>query len=194
MRPFAAVATVAVAVTSLLVGWGGCSPALACSCVDDDLSVQYARADAVFTGRLVSREVEHPGWPLVSSSDPAVHVFAVEAVQKGQVRERQAVLSPDSSASCGLELQGEGPFLVLAERADDGQYEATLCGGTAALTDQKQAEVQALVGTPPQRPRPGEALAEPGAPVRYRIGGGVLVLGAAALLLYRRRNRHRAQP
>ena len=190
MRPIAA-ATVALAVTSLLVGWGGCSPALACSCADDDLGVQYARADTVFTGRLVSREGQHPDWPLTGSSDPAVHVFAVEAVHKGDVRERQAVLSPDSGASCGLELQGQGPFLVLAERADDGQYEAGLCGGTAALTDQKQAEVQALAGSPPQPPRPGEALADVGTPLGYRVGGSVLVLGATALLLYRRRNRRR---
>src|SRR3712207_9482555 len=49
-----------------------------------------------------------------SSADPAVHRFSVDTVLKGTASTTQEVVSADSSASCGLALPGDGPFLVHA--------------------------------------------------------------------------------
>lgn len=191
------------------------SPASACSCMTQTTQQFLDGADAVFTGRLVSRE-EPPG-PLVSSADPAVHVFAVDAVVKGTAHEQQEVLSPMSGATCGLEIAGEGPFVVFATRSGDlgggaqfatlaqDQYAAFLCGGTAPLTPALETELRSLAGTttdpvgetttPPPAdagptPRP-EGSAVPG-PV---VAAAVLVLAAGtAVLMYRRRSAGRPHP
>ena len=89
-----------------------------------------SRADAVFLGRLVSREVSGGS----VSSDPALHVLAVTEVYKGSAYAEQGVVSAASGGSRGLELTGEGPLAVFATRSVDvagDQYRADLCGGTA---------------------------------------------------------------
>ncbi len=92
------------------------SPASACSCAGDADTAQYfADADAVFTGTLLSRTVSHPDWPTMSSADPALDVFATDTVFKGEVHEQQGVVSAAEGASCGLELSGDGPFVVFAD-------------------------------------------------------------------------------
>lgn len=132
-----------VLLTATAVLWGPAPPASACSCAVASLADHYARADAVFTGRLLSRTVEHPDLPLVSSADPATHVFLVDTVLKGDVEEEQAVVSADSGATCGLELAGDGPFAVLA--AWDGDVlEASLCGGTGDLTPEFEATLSGM--------------------------------------------------
>jgi hypothetical protein len=171
-------------------------PASACSC-PPLTTVEYLRiADAVFTGTLVSREVAS-GRPVTSSGDPALHVFTVDRVYKGEVREVQGVVSAASGASCGLELQGEGPFLVFATRAGDlpaGRYSADLCGGTAPLTAGLQAEIDAVTGVsvePPERrdPLPGEAGTGPGGPplLTAVVAGGALAVALAGWFVLRRR-------
>jgi lactam utilization protein B len=90
--------------------------ASACSCVGGTTQRFFADADAVFTGRLVSRE--EPA-TVTSSADPALHVFAVDTVYKGTVHQSQGVISPVSGATCGLELTGDGPFVVFATRSAD---------------------------------------------------------------------------
>jgi hypothetical protein len=67
-----------------------------------------SRADAVFLGRLVSREVSGGS----VSSDPALHVLAVTEVYKGSAHAEQGVVSAASGGSRGLELTGEGPLAV----------------------------------------------------------------------------------
>jgi hypothetical protein len=176
------------------------APAAACSCaMAPSVTATFASADAVFTGRLVSREVEHPEWPMISSSDPALHVFAVERVFKGTAYEEQGVVSADSGASCGLELSGEGPFLVFATRsADTGEdrYAADLCGGTTTATPELEAALTALAG--PEMPEgagplPGEGgtdAAGPAGTVLTVVAAGALVLLLVAV--GRRRARRRA--
>jgi LPXTG-motif cell wall-anchored protein len=190
----------------------GATPAQACSCAGGTAAQFAERADAVFTGRLVSRDVPRE---LRTSADPALHVFAVDAVAKGAVSERQEVLSPVSGASCGLELTGGGPVAVFATRTagafpdiptpelEDDQYFAYLCGGTAPLTPQLEADLGPLR---PVAADPGPAVPGPAVPVRPRaasttspdrdgpsalllLGGGAVLLGAGALLLRRRRAR-----
>ncbi|MBJ7451806.1 MAG: hypothetical protein JHC71_06930 [Blastococcus sp.] len=186
----------------------GATPAQACSCAGGTTAEFAERADAVFTGRLVSRDVPRE---LRTSADPALHVFAVDAVAKGAVSERQEVLSPVSGASCGLEITGDGPVAVFATRTADSfpgiptpeladdQYFAYLCGGSAPLTPQLAADLGPL--------RPVAADPGPAVPVQPRaasttspdrdgpaaallaLGGGAVLLGAGALVLRRRRAR-----
>ena len=180
------------------------TPASACSCVGQTTQEFFDRADAVFTARLVSRE--EPA-PMTSSADPALHVFAVDTVFKGTAHEEQAVLSPVSGATCGLELVGEGPFVVFASRSADlggepfatladDQYAAFLCGGTAPLTPALEAELTALSPAPApseEPPAPGAAgpadagSALPGPAIAAVVALG-LVVGTGALVHRRRRS------
>jgi hypothetical protein len=168
------------------------APATACDCVGDTTAGFFARADVVFTGTLVSREVSHPNAPVFSSADPALHVFAVDSVFKGSAAERQGVVSAAEGATCGLELSGEGPFVVFANR-DGGRYTASLCGGSAPLTAALEADLRALApaSAPSAAPRPGtdDVIRVGGsAPWRWLAGGAVvLVAGALAWRLKRRR-------
>jgi hypothetical protein len=166
------------------------APASACSCVGGTTQQYFDGADAVFTGTLVPREVTHPGAPISSSGDPALHVFTVDAVFKGNVHERQGVVSADAGASCGLELSGPGPFVVFAFHSDDvaaDQFTADLCGGTARADAGLEAELAALAalhGSPPSSadPLPGAA----GAPAPQRTASSVPVAalaGTAAIVL-----------
>jgi hypothetical protein len=185
------------------------SPASACSCAGGTTQEFLDRADAVFTGRLISRE--EPRGTIISSADPALHVFAVETVVKGTAHEQQVVLSPVSGATCGLELAGDGPFVVYATRSTDlggepfatladDQYAAFLCGGTAPLTPALEAELAALTPSPaPSKgtPLPGAGgTASSGSPSGSGLpgpviaGAGALAVLLMAALLHRRRRTH----
>jgi hypothetical protein len=183
------------------------SPASACSCVGGTTQQFLDRADAVFTARLVSRE--EPRGTIISSADPALHVFAVDTVVKGTAHEQQGVLSPVSGATCGLELTGEGPFVVFATRSTDlgggpfatladDQYAAFLCGGTAPLTPALEAELAAVTPSSPDAdegtPLPGAAgmaaagSALPGPAIAAAVAVGLgLIIGTGALVHRRRR-------
>ena len=160
------------------------APAAACDCVGDTTAGFFARADLVFTGTLVSREVSHPNAPVLSSADPALHVFAVDAVFKGSAAQRRGVVSADSGATCGLELSGKGPFVVFANR-DGDQYTASLCGGSAPLTAALEADLRALgpAAAPSPAPRPGadDAIRVGGSPPWPWLAGAAVVLVAGLL-------------
>jgi hypothetical protein len=152
------------------------SPAAACSCAEADPAVHFADADAVFTGSLVSREVRRLDRWSQSSGDPALLVFEVDAVHKGDVHELQGIVSAADGTSCGLELSGDGPYVVFASRDPDladGQYRAGLCGGTTPADEVTLAAVAA----PPTEGAAG--LEVPG----VRPAGDFLWLGAGVLLL-----------
>lgn len=206
--------TVLVGCALLLTGWVAAPSASACSCALGSTAGQVAGADVVFTGTLVSREVEHPDDPVRSSSDRAVHVFAVDTLYKGTAFPRQVVVSADSGASCGLELQGDGPFLIVATSpadAPEGQLAADLCGGSAQLTPELEAEVQAVVAVPeglplahPETPLPGARDAPGGMPVgmeaagssaatslALEVGAGLGALLAGVLVVRSRRSTRR---
>jgi len=176
------------------------APAAACDCVGDTTAGSFARADLVFTGTLVSREVSHPHSPVLSSTDPALHVFAVDSVFKGSAARRQGVVSADSGASCGLELSGDGPFVVFANR-EGAQYTASLCGGSAPLTAALEADLRALgpaaapsAPSAPSRPSPGARTGASDVPPvggsgswPWLAGGAVVLAGAALAWGFRRR-------
>ncbi|CCG05515.1 hypothetical protein [Blastococcus saxobsidens] len=170
-------ATLLTGLVFVLAGWVLAAPASACSCTGGTTAEFFARADAVFTGSLGSRSVDRPPGPIGSSTDPALHVFAVDTVFKGTASERQGVVSPESGASCGLELTGDGQFAVFATRdatlgetpftpLAEGQYAAFLCGGTTELTPALEAELRALAapGRLPGRRHPARRLPDPARP------------------------------
>ncbi len=199
--------TVAVLLLTGLLGLAGLElapTASACSCVGGTTREFFDRADAVFTARLVSRQ--DPEGPLTGSGDPALHVFAVDAVFKGTARQEQGVVSPNSGASCRLQLAGRGPFAVFATRSADlggesftslaeDQYAAFLCGGTAPLIPALEAELAALAvpSAAPTDPLPG-AGGTGGSGSSTLVAalvatGAVVLLLAGGLLLRRRRRR-----
>lgn len=164
------------------------SPAAACSCAEADTAAYFADADAVFAGSLVSREVRRLDSWTQSSGDPALHVFEVETVYKGEVHEQQGVISAADGASCGLEPSGDGPYVVFATRdagPAEGQYRAGLCGGTAPVDPALVAEVEEVAGWAASEPggdppRSGSAGIEA---LGVRPIGDYLWLGAGVLVL-----------
>lgn len=169
----------------------GATPAFACSCAPMSEQEYYEHADVVFAGRLVDRE-EPPQRLIMSSMDPATLTFVVSEVYKGEADERQAVGTAQSGASCGLEVSGEGPFLVYATEASDG-LRASLCGGTRALAEGNPA---AWPGSAPRAAEPAEKPLDTGIPQASGIPldalwGGVVVMviviaGGTAWLVSRR--------
>ncbi|MCZ2827689.1 hypothetical protein O2W14_02410 [Modestobacter sp. VKM Ac-2986] len=170
------------ALVLLTAGWVVAPAAWACSCVPASTAEQVARADVVFTGTLVSREVLPPAPGTWTSEAPAVHVFAVQTLLKGTASAQQEVVSADSSASCGLALSGDGPFLVHATdppEGPEGRLTATLCGGTAPADAELVADVQALAGgDPPDRTLdvPAGTYEDPSATTFLLLLGGLLAL------------------
>ena len=163
----------------LTAGWVTAPAASACSCAPATTAELVERADVVFTGTLVSREVLPAAPGVWSSEAPAVHVFAVETYLKGTAAARQPVVSADSSASCGLDLSGDGPFLVHATRTPDGQLTAGLCGGTALADVRLVTDVRTVLagGTPPGPPDPGMGTYEdPSTTTFLLLLGGLLAL------------------
>ena len=175
------------------------SPAQACSCAMRAPAAHLGSSDVVFTGTLLDR-IPPPEAPVMSSMDPARHVFAVDRVYVGDVGATTEVLSAVSGASCGLENMEVGEeYLVMAELEPDGQAWAGLCGGTAPAGHRNVAQVEQRAG-PGRVPVPVEAPAPgvPGPTVAGAAGGdadgpsplwwglGLLALALGAGLVVRR--------
>ncbi|MEU8800306.1 hypothetical protein [Spirillospora sp. NPDC048819] len=175
--------------------------ACACSCAAMTDQEAYARADAVFTGRLVQRQVRSRGWgpwKTRDSGDPATLVFEVSAVNKGKVSRRQDLVTASEGASCGLEADEGREYLVFA-RWDGGVLRAGLCGGTRPAGE--QLSVPSVSARPPM---PGDATsglapspraADDGLPVaaRVAVAAGLIAPVIVVLLLVRRRRRPRSR-
>ncbi|MPZ63901.1 MAG: hypothetical protein GEU93_22130 [Propionibacteriales bacterium] len=72
----------------------------------------------------------------MSTMDPATLTFKVRWVHKGEAQRLQQVETAMSGASCGLEIEGDGQFLVFANQTRNGAaLTASLCGGTRAIAD-----------------------------------------------------------
>lgn len=185
-----------VAAPVLLVGP---SPACACSCVPRTDAEFYRDAGTVFVGELVSRR---PGDGLFrSSTDPVTYVFAVSAVHKGTVSERQEVVSSASGASCGLEIEVGRRYVVFTQATPmepdptprAGQLSANLCGGTRPAGSGAVAEAFG----PGEAPVPGGSGEQAGRGVGeraaaawpYLLGGALAVAAVLALAGWRYRRR-----
>ncbi len=103
---------------------------------------------------------------------------------KGEVLERQDIVTSSDSASCGVFLTDSGPLAVFGTRADDvsglfalepDQYAINQCDGTGFLTPTLQAELDALPAAlpgvgPPSPPGPG-FLDDGSSPAQAGTGG-----------------------
>lgn len=139
-----------LAASVLLVAVGSFSvasapPAGACRCSPPTDQAAFDGADAVFTGTLGD---------VVRSTHAARFLFDVDKVFKGEVDAIQTVVTEAHGASCGLEISGPGPFVVIAftestmtSGADDGELSSHLCSGTRALADREWT-----VGVPGRTP------------------------------------------
>jgi hypothetical protein len=159
-------------------------PASACSCAvvssvgtPGEAQAAFDAADVVFTGRIVDRD--EPLFALGGSSgDRVILTFAVDAVHKGTATTRQRLGTAASGASCGLEIVGEGPFLVFATADGDG-LTASLCGGTSP-----QVSLATWPATVPA-PAPDGGWGA----WRTTAVAGIAVVAVAGLLLLRHRRR-----
>ncbi|MFI0448875.1 hypothetical protein [Actinomadura sp. 6N118] len=182
----------------LVVGAATPGRACACSCAPMTDHEAYTKADAVFTGRVLQRQVKSQGWgpwKTRSSGDPTTLVFEVSTVNKGKVSRRQDLHTVSESATCGLEAQTGREYLVFAQR-DGDVLRANLCGGT-----RPGGKPLPIPSVPAHPPTPGHATAGPapsprdvndGLPVAARVaiaGGLVAPLVAVLFLLQRRRQR-----
>lgn len=177
-------------------------PAAACSCVGGTDDEMFARAEAVFTGRLLDRK--DPDWAM--GGDPLAFStlrFEVDGVYKGDVAIDQAIVTVNQSSACGLPITDVGPFLVFARNGDngsdgqpvpDGMLYAGQCAGTRELAE---SPVPAAFGTARQPTAPlggGEPATTAPSPDEdtaylFFIGGlvAVVVLVGGAIVFFGRR-------
>ena len=123
---------------------GASAPAHACSCIARTEAQQVDTAEVVFRG-VVTDKVLPLGTPQ-SSLDPVEYTFDVEQVFKGSATTPQRATSAVSSASCGVELEVGGRYLVFAD-SETGQLTLSLCGGTRPA-----GPGEAPAGDPPAPP------------------------------------------
>jgi hypothetical protein len=116
---------------AVLVG-PGAGPAAACSCMSMTDREAFDMASAVFVGEVI--DYQAPPNP-TSSLDEAVWTFGVSEVFKGEVTRIQQLVSAVSGASCGLEIEPQGEYLVFASDSGDPdvRYTSGLCTGTRSM-------------------------------------------------------------
>lgn len=183
------VGALAIALTPAL----GATWASACSCAMQSDAEQAGRAQAVFAGTLVGTDKPKR---ITSSIDPVTYTFAVSKVFKGDVATEQPIRSVVDGASCGLELDGTGPFLVFAEAdpKNPSTLRANLCGGTRPLGTGADPVLGA--GSEPVAV-PIVAVAESGDDPHaalLALGGLLGLVAAVGLVLELRRRRARSLP
>lgn len=204
------VAAVVAALSIVVVGAG---PSFACSCVMAGTATHVKWADVVVTGTLLDR-VPPEKKRLMSSTDPATYVVAVDGVFKGEAAPVIEIRSHNDGASCGLELVAEDKRYVFfagyeSKGEDRGEQRlwANLCGGSGPATQRLVAAVQAstglaepepdanaaahdseLVVTMDPEPAPEEdedPLAAWAVPIGLAAGGSLVLLAGALWLRYR---------
>ncbi|MCD9624812.1 hypothetical protein [Rhabdothermincola salaria] len=191
LRPVVLALLLPVVASGLVVA--SATPAMACSCVPLTDEDALERADVVFTGNWVATETGLP-YPFGDSDEGVRLIFEVDAVYAGEAHERQSVVTERESATCGLDPDGPGPFLVFARRgagphdpaAEEGEVVADSCSGTRRLA---VGPVPAALG-PPTEPLEGSSPVGGGRPGDVLLWGGVgamVVLVAVTVVRARRR-------
>jgi hypothetical protein len=129
----------------------GAAPAAACSCMPTTDTEAFDIATAVFVGEVIDYQAP-PAAEVMSSTDPAVWTFGVSEVFKGEVTRVQQLVSAVSGASCGLEIEPQGEYLVFASDSGDPdiRYTSGLCTGTRS-TSSGPPDL-AVASTPPLPP------------------------------------------
>ena len=179
------VLSVVAALSALMSVIGFATPAHACSCAPLNEAKYFRHADVVFTGTLIDRQ-EPPWQPVMSSGDPATLTFEVSRVYRGEAQRLQEIETAMEGASCGLEIEGSGPFLVFANDAPDGApLTASLCGGTRAIADGGPPVFGASYPPVPTVEEPDNSWAD--AKIATVVGSAVAVVLALAGWLRRER-------
>lgn len=164
-----------VAVLLALVSvWVMPAPASACSCRAATDAEHAERATVIFTGTVIDDQ----------QGEPRTLTFSVDRVYKGRVTATQVVSTAGSTASCGLSVNGAGPYLVYAQQEQTG-LTAGLCDGSGS----GPAPASLGPGQPPQAD-PTRADPGPGAGFWVPLIGLALAASAAAVIgvpLLRRR-------
>ena len=172
---------VPVAAALALTGMLAHAPsAWACTCVVGATpQKQFAKADAVFVGKVVALATPSPG--------AVVAQISVSGVYKGTVPSSAPVQTSRDVASCGIAFVQGSRYAVFAHE-DNGSLRAGLCEGTT-----KDLGVLERAGFHPGTP--ATALADPAPTAAAKdsrtgavIGSGlIIVLVGAGLLALRRR-------
>ncbi|WP_340021647.1 hypothetical protein MHI24_21960 [Paenibacillus sp. FSL K6-1096] len=188
----------------------------ACSCVVPPSPLEaMEKSTAVFQGTVIS--MEKSSKLMQSSGDPVYVTFQTGAHWKGQVGERVTVSTAQGSESCGFEFTKGERYLVYARggaEGADGTKEAegkakltvSLCSRTAlysnAQEDLNELGAGMSVGSPTEPPgtaddhgavsdqNPTTMPETTSAPwlLYAGAGAGIIILGAAALILLRRQS------
>jgi MYXO-CTERM domain-containing protein len=179
----------AVIIATALLGLSQANDAYACSCVPPPpVATAVGESSAVFAGTIVA--LTPPSLP----SNDMVATFSVERVWKGATNQTAIeVRTPSSSAACGLSFAPGQKWLIYANESEGG-LSAILCS-RSTLYSNAQADLAELgagttPGTQPQPVPPGQrGCACEMAPVGSLPWGAVAALGAAGVLVARRRRR-----
>ncbi|GAA1389735.1 hypothetical protein [Luteococcus peritonei] len=173
---------------------GGSPPACACSCPEFSTRQKVERADLVARARVV--EVTEPA--AVDSGATRTYRLELERLYQGSSPVATQVTSSAQGASCGLEGISPGDDIVLFATGSEGDWKASLCGGTTRADARASggdvtvlAEVEQLLGSG-STPSPTVAAAPAPAGIRGPVGlplvGVSLLIGLGlALAVFRRR-------
>lgn len=164
------------------------SSAYACMCLRESPQEYLRTSDAVFTGHLVDSELRFGGKEVLT--------FQVGRVYKGAVTYLEEVASQSDDVGCGLDLRGDGPFLVFADATEaapgEPRYFAGGCTGTRYVSDTDPV-LDALGPATPPDALPSETKSPLTAPELISLALLALV-GAALAVLWRGRSRNRTTP
>lgn len=172
---------------------GPMMPASACSCLQPDPAEFLQTGDFVFVGALIDREQAPP-----TQLEDITYTFSVDAVYVGDIRDTTiGIRSAPNGAACGFEVVPGEPVGIVAN-VRDGALHGGLCQTVGAEDLEAAAEaagIEAYVPDDAAGPDTtvvaGEDVAdtaEPGTDVLLWVGGGAVLVTAAALALIRLRS------
>lgn len=176
-------------------------PAQACSCKASDMKQNERRADAVFSGTVIS--VQKP--PSEANSSVIMILVEAERSWKGRVPTKVELTTSANPAACGVDnLKADKTYLFFAQ-SDRAKLTIDSCGGTALFTAELGDGITRLRGEGTSPGAPEEPAAEPptadreviddSKPVGFmRIaapGGALIILGLLGLLVLGRVGRVR---
>jgi hypothetical protein len=184
-------------------------PAHACKCVSSDITQDARRADAVFTGTVISVQ-KPPNDKAPEGETPpegdkgsatGVTTIMVEAERswEGHVPAQVELTTAASSAACGVEdLEADKKYLFFAQ-SDNAKLTIDSCGGTSLFTAELGASITRLLGEgrdpgaadkPAEVPAADREVIADSAPAGFTKiaapGGALAVVGVLGLLVLRR--------
>lgn len=162
----------------------------ACSCRPPGTPAQeLGQADAVFLATVV--DVNAPSGPIRSSADSTTVTLDVAKVWKGQVTRTLVLITPGSSASCGVSFE-QGKAYVVYGRVSEGALTTNLCSRTRPIGDATEdlaalgpgQPPEANIAVPPQLPATGTAGSAEGAGrvQLLLVAFGLLAVGSGVMI------------